>query len=155
MAGLAREVAEAAVAASYERGVKDTEVRLTEEVAVVCMDYVAESWGVAMDRAAVPADSDLRRIENIFFPEDICEIPSSDPSVDLPSAPTTASGSTIPEEKSGNEGVQPPAKDKLPEDAFTIRDVVVQAKEVGPKPTAEDDHPLIAVPAKSSAQDKA
>ena len=42
-ARLAREAAKAAVAASYERGVKDTEPRLTEEVAVVCRDYVIES----------------------------------------------------------------------------------------------------------------
>ena len=26
-----------------------------------------------MDRAGVPADSELRRLENIFFPEDIQE----------------------------------------------------------------------------------
>ena len=43
MARLAREAAEAAVAAFYEHGVKDTEARLTEEVAVVCRDYVTES----------------------------------------------------------------------------------------------------------------
>ena len=76
---MAREVAEVVVAASYERGVRDTEARLTEEVAMVCMDYVIESWGVALDWAAVPADSDLRRIENIFFPKDIRKIPTSDP----------------------------------------------------------------------------
>ena len=44
---------------------------LAEEVAVVCRDYVLESWGVAMERVGVPIDSELRRIENIFFPEDI------------------------------------------------------------------------------------
>ena len=42
-ARLAREAAEATVAAFYERGMKDTEARLTEEVAVVCRDYVTES----------------------------------------------------------------------------------------------------------------
>ena len=41
-ARLAREAAEATVAASYEHGVKDTEARLTEEVVVVCRDYVTE-----------------------------------------------------------------------------------------------------------------
>ena len=76
---MAREAAEAAVAASYERGVMDTEARLTKEMAVVCRDYVTESWGVALDQAMAPADSDLRRIENIFFAKDIHEIPSSNP----------------------------------------------------------------------------
>ena len=40
---MAREAVEAVVAAFYERGVKDTEARLTEEVVVVCRDYVTES----------------------------------------------------------------------------------------------------------------
>ena len=40
---VAREAAEAAVVASYERGVTDTEARLTEEVATVCRDYITMS----------------------------------------------------------------------------------------------------------------
>ena len=42
-ARLAREAAEKAVAASYERGVHDTEVRLAEEVATVCREYITTS----------------------------------------------------------------------------------------------------------------
>ena len=68
---VAREAAEAAVKASYDRGVQDMEARLSEEVAVVCRDYCIKSWGVAMDRVGVPVDSELKRAENIFFPEDI------------------------------------------------------------------------------------
>ena len=74
-ARLAREATKKAVAASYDLGVRDIEVRLTEEVAAVCREYITLSWGVALDQAAVPADSDLRKAENIFFPEDIREIP--------------------------------------------------------------------------------
>ena len=74
-ARLAREAAEKAVAAFYDRGVKDTEVRLAEEVATICREYITLSWGVALNRATVPVDSDLRKTENIFFPEDVCEIP--------------------------------------------------------------------------------
>ena len=70
-AQVAREAVEAAMKASYERGVLDTETRLTEEVAVVCRDYCTESWGVVMDQTRVPADSKLRKAENIFFLEDI------------------------------------------------------------------------------------
>ena len=40
---LAREVAEAAVLASYKRGVADTEARLTKEVTTLCRDYIAMS----------------------------------------------------------------------------------------------------------------
>ena len=43
VARLAREAAEASVATSYERGVVDTEARLTKEVAVVCRDYITMS----------------------------------------------------------------------------------------------------------------
>ena len=68
---VAREAIEAAVKASYEHGVLDIETRLTEEVAMVYRDYYTKSWGVAMDRVGVPVDFELRRAENIFFPEDI------------------------------------------------------------------------------------
>ena len=64
---MAREAAKAMVNASYVRGVLDTETRLAEEVAIVYNDYVMESWGVAMDRARVPTDFELRRVESIFF----------------------------------------------------------------------------------------
>ena len=128
----------------------DTEARLTEEVATVCRDYFAVSWGVALDRAAVPADSDLRKVENIFFPEDIREIPALDPAKEPVSAKATTSDSLVPE--AGE--VQPPAKDKL-EDTLTIRDVVAQSKEVVSKPKAGGDQPEVGALAKSSAQDKA
>ena len=70
-AQVAREAIEAAVKASYEGGVQDTEARLLEEVAVVCKDNCIESWGVAMDRVGVPADSKLRRAKSIHFLKDI------------------------------------------------------------------------------------
>ena len=44
-ARLAREAAEATMLASYEHGVADTEAKLTEEVATMCRDYIAMSWG--------------------------------------------------------------------------------------------------------------
>ena len=76
---MARDATEVVVKASYEHGVLDREKRLTEEVAIVCRDYYVESWGVAMDRVGVLANSELRRAEKIFFPKDIREILKSDP----------------------------------------------------------------------------
>ena len=70
-ARVAREATEATVNKSYEREVLDTETRLAEEVAIVCRDYVTESWVMAMDRAGVPTDSELRKVKNIFYLEDI------------------------------------------------------------------------------------
>ena len=40
---MAREAAEAAMSASYDCGVVDTETCLAEDVAVVCRNYVSES----------------------------------------------------------------------------------------------------------------
>ena len=139
-ARLAREAAEKAVAASYDHGVKDTEVRLAEEVAAVCREYITLSWGVALDRAAIPADSDLRKAENIFFPEDIREIPDViAPKEPLPTK-ALASDSAMPEA----EDAQPAVKDKLPEDSLSIREVVAQAKETVAGPQPADDQPVLA-----------
>ena len=131
-ARLAREAAEKAVAASYERGAHDTEVRLTEEVAIVCKEYITTAWGVATDRAAVPADSDLRKAENIFFPEDIREIPDEvAPEEPLPT------DSSIPEVG----GTEQAAQVKSPEDSLRISEIVAQAKEVASGNPAADDQP--------------
>ena len=107
----------------------DTKNRLTEEIAVVCRDYCTESWGVAIDRARVPANSELKRIENIFFPKDIREILYSNPPEKLISAQTIVPDPVIPEGKGADEEAQPPAKDKSSEDALIIKDVVSRAKD--------------------------
>ena len=54
----------------------ETKARLVEEVAEVCRDYCTETWAKALNRVGVPADSELRRAENIFLLEDIREVPS-------------------------------------------------------------------------------
>ena len=68
---MAREAFEATETASYERGVQDTETRLAKKVAGVCRDYCIETWAKALNRVRVSANSELRKAENIFFPEDI------------------------------------------------------------------------------------
>ena len=126
VAWVAREAAEAAVKASYEHGVLDTENNLTEKVAVVCRDYCTESWGVTMDRARVPANFELRRVENIFFSEDIREIPESDPpSEKLLSTQAPLPNIDVPEGARVDKEAQPPTKDKPSEDSLTIKDVVL------------------------------
>ena len=81
-ARVAREAVKAAVNVSYEPGVLDTETRLVEEVAIVCRNYITESWGVAIDRAEVSADFELKRVESIFFLVDILEILDMVPSTE-------------------------------------------------------------------------
>ena len=107
-----------------------------------------------MDRAAIPVDFELRRIENIFFPENIREISGSDPPEEPSSASTTIPNSIVPEGKRVDEEALPPAKDKSPKDALIIRDVVAQAKDAGPKPKVGDDRPEAEDPVKGSTQNK-
>ena len=76
---VAKEAAKAAEATAYERGVVETEVRLTAEVTVVCRDYCAETYYKALDQAGVPADSDLRRADKVYYSKDIREDPTALP----------------------------------------------------------------------------
>ena len=102
-----------------------------------CREYITLSWGVALDRAAVPADSDLRKTENIFFPEDVREIPDEVATEEPLPTKALASDSATPEA----EGAQPAGKDQLSEDSLSIREVVAQAKETAPRPQSTDDQP--------------
>ena len=79
-AQLAKEAAEAEKQATYMLGVEETQVRLIEELFVVCREYCGISWGKALDAARVPADSDLRRLENIYYDPEIRELPGPDSS---------------------------------------------------------------------------
>ena len=76
---MAKEAAKAMEVAAYKRGVVETEARLTAEVTVVCRDYCVETYYKALDRAGVPADFDLRRVDKVYYPEDIREDPTALP----------------------------------------------------------------------------
>ena len=80
---LAKEAIKAAEAAAYESGVEETKAKLVVEVKLVCRDYFAETYYETLDRVRVPADSDLRRADKVFYPEDIRENPTALP---LPAA---------------------------------------------------------------------
>ena len=73
-AQLAKEAAEAEKQATYMLGVEESQVRLTEELSVVCREYYGISWGKALDAAGVPVDSDLRRPKNVYYDPEICEL---------------------------------------------------------------------------------
>ena len=127
---MARETAKAMVNTSYERGVANTKTQLSEEVAVVCRDYNTESWGVAMDRAGVLVDSELRRAKNIFFPEDIREILDMVPPIkQLPTTQTPLTDAEVSKGAGVGNEAQLPVKAKSSKDALTIKDVVSQAKD--------------------------
>ena len=76
---MAQEAAKAAETAAYERRVLETEARLTAEVTVVCREYCVETYNQALDRAGIPMDSDLRRVEQVYYPEDLRENTTATP----------------------------------------------------------------------------
>ena len=71
----AAQVAQAAVDAVgqkfYDLRVRETEVRLTDELAGVCKDYCLEVWIEALNQAGAPATSKWRKAENVYYLEDL------------------------------------------------------------------------------------
>ena len=55
----------------YAVGIAETEEALRAEVLVMCRIYCAKTWDEALNRAGVEASSELRRPENVFYPEAI------------------------------------------------------------------------------------
>ena len=137
---MAKETIEAAVIASYKRGVEETEKSLAKEVAKVCRDYCTESYMKALNRAGVPADSELRKAESVFFPKHIREAPTDLPLTTTLSLPPfrqasdtqdlTVGGEIPPRVVGKGKEVPPLAKDIPIEDSLTIKDMVSQAKVV-------------------------
>ena len=150
---VAKEAAKAAEATAYERGVVETEARLTAEVTIVCRDYCAETYYKALDQAGVPADSDLRRADKVYYSKDIREDPTAlpppaalplpppkqplttqDPSqgIEIPTRAQKEKKGDVeisrPDEKVKGKGVQPPADANPYEDALTIEDMMSKAK---------------------------
>ena len=82
----------------YEIGVAETEETLRAEVPMVCHIYCAQTWDEALNRAGVEASSELRKAENVFYPE---AIRTSAP----PSSQAEDTLSTI----NPNKGVLPPS----------------------------------------------
>ena len=55
----------------YEIGIAETEKALRAEVPEVCRIYCTRTWSEALNRAGVEASSELRRPENVYYPEAI------------------------------------------------------------------------------------
>ena len=55
----------------YDVGMAETEDALRAEVPAICHAYCTQTWEEALNRARIDASSELRRLENIFFPSAI------------------------------------------------------------------------------------
>ena len=67
----AKRVRDGAEQRGYNVGVAEIEDALRAEVLAVCQAYYAQTWEEALNRAGIDASSELRRLENIFFPQAI------------------------------------------------------------------------------------
>ena len=74
-AQLLKKATEAEKQAEYDLGVQETQSRLIEEFSAVARDYYDITWGKALDIPGVPADSNLRRPESIYYDSNIRELP--------------------------------------------------------------------------------
>ena len=108
---MAQEAAIIAETSAYERGVLETERRLTAEVTVVCREYCAETYNQALNRVGIPADSDLRRVDQVYYPEDLREntIAPPSPPAALPLPPPKQS---LPAQKSSQDTKVPVGVEK-------------------------------------------
>ena len=156
---VAQEAAIAAETLAYERGVPETETRLTVEVTAVCREYCTETYSQALDRAGILANSDLRRTDQVYYPEDLREdktpppqpatLPLPPPNEPLP-AQKNSQDSELPigvekekEQEKEKEKAKETEKEKKKEqnkadvnpseDALTIGDMVSKVKVVGSK----------------------
>ena len=78
VAQLLKEATEVEKQATYDLGVQETQSRLTEEFSAVARDYYDITWGKALDVAGVPANSNLRWPESIYYDSDIRQPLGSD-----------------------------------------------------------------------------
>ena len=156
---VAQEAVTTAETLAYERGVLKTETRLTVEVTAVCREYYVETYSQALNRAGILADSDLRRTDQVYYPEDLRENPTPPPplaTIPLPPpneplpAQKNSQDSELPigvekekEQEKEKEKAKETEKEKKKEqnkadvnpseDALTIGDMVSKVKVVGSK----------------------
>ena len=55
----------------YDLGVQETEARLTEELVGFYMDYCQEVSTEALNLVGVPTALEWRRVENVYYPQDL------------------------------------------------------------------------------------
>ncbi|XP_030931131.1 uncharacterized protein LOC115957027 [Quercus lobata] len=86
----------------YELGIAETEKALRAEVPEVCRIFCARTWSEALNRAGVEASSELRRPENVYYPEAIRSSAPQSYQADTPSPAINPSIGEVPSRNSPN-----------------------------------------------------
>ena len=137
----------------YEVGIAETEEALRAEVPVMCRIYYAKTWDKALNRAGVEVSSELRRLENVFYPE----------AIHLSDTPTPQA-ETIPSTVNPNEEVLPPSlpppdqpdptkEDTTPPEASSDKTAAASEAEVA-SPNFQQDLASTILPAGGATKDK-
>ncbi|XP_030945806.1 uncharacterized protein LOC115970292 [Quercus lobata] len=80
----------------YELGIAETEKALRAEVPEVCRIFCARTWSEALDCAGVEASSELRKPENIYYPEVIRSSAPQSYQADTPSPAVNPNEEALP-----------------------------------------------------------
>ena len=124
---VAQEATIAAETSAYERGVLEMETRLTAEVTAICKEYCAETYNQALDRAGIPANSNLRRTNQVYYPEDLRENTTTPPP---PAAlPLPPPNEPLPAQKSSQDTEVPLGAEKEKNGAMVASRTEEKAKE--------------------------
>ena len=77
---MAKKAAKAEEQASFALVVEETQARLIKELSEVYRDYYSVTWAEALNFAGVPADSEWRQLEKVYYHPEIRKIPVALPS---------------------------------------------------------------------------
>ena len=96
----AEKLTEQAEQKGYELGIAETEKALRAEVPGVCRVFCARTWNEALNRAGVEASSELRKPENVYYPEAIRSSAPQSYQADTPSPAINPPNEEVPSRNS-------------------------------------------------------
>ena len=120
---------------------------------MVCCIYCAQTWDEALNRAGVEASSELRRPENVFYPEAIH--PSAPPSNQAEATPSTVNPNeeVLPPSLPPPSQLEPAKENTAPSEASLDKTAVASEAEVASQ-SFQQDLASTVLPAGGTAKDK-
>ena len=101
--------------------------KVTTEVTVVCREYCAGTYNQALDRAGIPANSDLKRMDQVYYLKDLRENTTAPPP--LAALPLPPSEQSLPAQKPSQDIEIPAGAEKEKNGAVVASRTKEKAKE--------------------------
>ena len=111
----------------YEIGIAETKKALRAEVPEVCRIYCARTWSEALNRAGVEASSELRKPENVYYPEAIRSSAPQSYQADTPSPAINPPNEEVPSRNSPNKPTTASKSETISHDFQQELDSTVQS----------------------------